>query len=303
MQFITFKKSMLSIALTLFCTASFAQTKVTLDKAGDLSKKIKPAEKFTITSLIVSGSINSDDVRFLREMAGRDMDGNETDGKLSSLDLSDAKIVTGGGNYYKVKRGFSSFRYYNIKENDVIDLYMFYNCKSLTTLKLPKTVKKIELYAMQYCKSLQKCTLPENLSEINDKAFANTNLSEVTFPASLTSIKSKVFYECSNLKTLRFTSPSVPTFGQDIFENCSKLEKVYVPKASLNDYKDKLNLTQKVEFIGEDPNTAGINSLATSKDAVEVERYNAKGQRINHPVKGMNIIKLSNGKVVKRIER
>ena len=302
MQFITFKKSMLSIALTLFCTASFAQTKVTLDKAGDLSKKIKDTEKFTITSLIVSGSINSDDVRFLREMAGRDMDGNETDGKLSSLDLSDAKIVKGGGNYIKVKIGLS-FRFYNITENDVVGFYMFYNCRSLTSLKLPKTVKRIELYAMQYCKSLQKCTLPENLSEINDKAFANTNLSEVTFPASLTSIKSKVFYECSNLKTLRFTSSSVPTFGQDVFEDCSKLEKVYVPKASLNEYKERLKLKPTVEFIGEDPKTAGINSLATSKDAVEVERYNAKGQRINHPVKGMNIIKLSNGKVVKRIER
>ena len=302
MQFITFKKSMLSIALTLFCTASFAQTKVTLDKAGDLSKKIKDTEKFTITSLIVSGSINSDDVRFLREMAGRDMDGNETDGKLSSLDLSDAKIVKGGGNYIKVKIGLS-FRFYNITENDVVGFYMFYNCRSLTSLKLPKTVKRIELYAMQYCKSLQKCTLPESLSEINDKAFANTSLSEVTFPASLTSIKSKVFYECSNLKTLRFTSSSVPTFGQDVFEDCSKLEKVYVPKASLNEYKERLKLKPTVEFIGEDPKTAGINSLATSKDAVEVERYNAKGQRINHPVKGMNIIKLSNGKVVKRIER
>ena len=302
MQFITFKKSMLIIALTLFCTASFAQTVVTLDKAGELSKKIKPAEKFTITSLTVSGSINSDDVRFLREMAGRDMDGNETDGKLASLDLSNAKIVTGDGNYYKVKRGLS-FRFYNIVENDVVGNYMFYNCRSLTSLKLPKTVKKIEQYAMQYCKSLQKCTLPESLSEINDKAFANTSLSEVTFPASLTSIKYKAFSECSDLKTLRFTSLSVPTFGQDIFEDCSKLEKVYVPKASLNDYKEKLNLTQKVQFIGEDPKTAGINSLATSKDAVEVERYNVKGQRITTPVKGLNIIKLSNGKVVKRIER
>ena len=302
MQFITFKKSMLSIALTLFCTASFAQTMVTLDKAGDLSKKIKDTEKFTITSLIVSGSINSDDVRFLREMAGRDMDGNETDGKLSSLDLSDAKIVMGGGNYYKVKRGLST-KYYNIKENDIVDSHMFYNCRSLTSLKLPKTVKKIEQNAFYNCQSLKECTLPESLSEINDKAFAKTKLSEVTFPASLTSIKYEAFSECNNLKTLRFTSPSVPTFGQDVFEDCSKLEKVYVPKASLNDYKDKLNLTQKVQFIGEDPKTAGINSLATSKDAVEVERYNAKGQRINHPVKGMNIIKLSNGKVVKRIER
>ena len=302
MQFITFKKSMLSIALTLFCTASFAQTVVTLDNAGYLSKKINETEKFTITSLTVSGPINSKDVLFLREMAGRDIDGKETKGKLSSLDLSNAKIVTGGGNYYKVKRGLS-FVSHNITGNDVIGFYMFYNCRSLTSLKLPKTVKKIEQYAMQYCKSLQKCTLPENLSEINDKAFANTNLSEVTFPASLTSIKYKAFSECSDLKTLRFTSPSVPTFNENAFEDCSKLEKVYVPKASLNDYKDKLNLTQKVEFIGEDPKTAGINSLATSKDAVEVERYNAKGQRINHPVKGMNIIKLSNGKVVKRIER
>ena len=302
MQFITFKKSMLSIALTLFCTASFAQTVVTLDKAGELSKKIKPAEKFTITSLTVSGSINSDDVRFLREMAGRDMDGNETDGKLSSLDLSDAKIVMGGGNYYKVKRGLST-KYYNIKENDVVDSHMFYNCRSLTSLKLPKTVKKIEQNAFYNCQSLKECTLPESLSEINDKAFAKTKLSEVTFPASLTSIKYEAFSECSNLKTLRFTSPSVPTFGQDVFEDCSKLEKVYVPKASLNDYKEKLKLKPTVQFIGEDPKTAGINSLATSKDAVEVERYNAKGQRINHPVKGMNIIKLSNGKVVKRIER
>lgn len=302
MQFITFKKSMLSIALTLFCTASFAQTMVTLDKAGDLSKKIKDTEKFTITSLIVSGSINSKDVLFLREMAGRDMEGNETDGKLASLDLSNAKIVTGGGNYYKVKRGLS-FRFYNIVENDVVGNYMFYNCRSLTSLKLPKTVKKIEQNAFYNCQSLKECTLPESLSEINDKAFAKTKLSEVTFPASLTNIKYEAFSECSNLKTLRFTSLSVPTFGQDVFEDCSKLEKVYVPKASLNDYKEKLKLKPTVQFIGEDPNTAGINSLATSKDAVEVERYNAKGQRINHPVKGMNIIKLSNGKVVKRIER
>ena len=301
MQFITFKKSMLSIALTLFCTASFAQTMVTLDKAGDLSKKIKDTEKFTITSLTVSGPINSKDVLFLREMAGRDIDGKETKGKLSSLDLSNAKIVTGGGNYYKVKRGLS-FVSHNITGNDVIGFYMFYNCRSLTSLKLPKTVKKIEQNAFYNCQLLKECTLPESLSEINDKAFAKTKLSEVTFPASLTSIKYEAFSECSNLKTLRFTSPAAPTFGQDVFEDCSKLEKVYVPKASLNDYKEKLKLKPTVEFIGEDSGSTNINSLSTAAEVFEVERYNLKGQRITTPVKGLNIIKLSNGKVVKRIE-
>lgn len=131
----------------------------------ETSKKINETEKFTITSLTVSGPINSKDVLFLREMAGRDIDGKETKGKLSSLDLSDAKIVMGGGNYYKVKRGLST-KYYNIKENDVVDSHMFYNCRSLTSLKLPKTVKKIELYAMQYCKSLQNALFPRTFRKL-----------------------------------------------------------------------------------------------------------------------------------------
>ena len=159
MQLFTFRKNVLIIALTLICSASFAQKTVTLTKAGELSKHITTAEKYKLTSLTVSGPINGTDVLFLREMAGRDVDGMSTDGQLTTLDLSDANIVAGGANYYKVKRGLST-KYYNNAEDDVVGFYMFANCGNLTSVKLPKTAKKIELYAFNNCKALKECTLP-----------------------------------------------------------------------------------------------------------------------------------------------
>ena len=69
---------------------------VTFTTAGTLSKKITSYQKYSITNLKVSGPINGTDVRYLREMAGRDYADNITDGKLVDLDLADANIVEGG---------------------------------------------------------------------------------------------------------------------------------------------------------------------------------------------------------------
>ena len=49
-----------------------AQTVVSLDKAGTLSKKISSAEKYEITNLKISGPLNGTDFILLRDMAGMD---------------------------------------------------------------------------------------------------------------------------------------------------------------------------------------------------------------------------------------
>lgn len=291
---------MLIIALTLICSASFAQKTVTLTKAGELSKHITTAEKYKLTSLTVSGPINGTDVLFLREMAGRDVDGMSTDGQLTTLDLSDANIVAGGANYYKVKRGLST-KYYNNAEDDVVGYYMFANCGNLTSVKLPKTAKKIELYAFNNCKALKECTLPEQLTEVGSYAFTSTALTEINFPSTLNHLNDKSFNKCSNLKTIRFTSSKVPDFDNEPFADCPNIEKVFVPESLVEDYEEQLDLPEEVEFVGEEPTT--ISSLSSSTDAVEVARYNAAGQRISRPVKGLNIIKLSDGKVIKHVVR
>ena len=46
----------------------------------------------------------------------------------------------------------------------------------------------------------------------------------------------------------------------------------------------------------------GVASIKDGNaNVTEVERYNVQGQKISKPCKGINIIKLSNGKTVKKV--
>lgn len=56
------------------------QITLTLDKAGTLPDKISANEKNLITNLKIVGKINGTDLKFIREMAGCDVNGKETDG-------------------------------------------------------------------------------------------------------------------------------------------------------------------------------------------------------------------------------
>ena len=76
------------------------QITINLDKAGTLPNKIASSEMYKITNLEIIGEINGTDWNMIREMAGRDNRGYGTEGKLSVLDLSEAKIVAGGDYYY-----------------------------------------------------------------------------------------------------------------------------------------------------------------------------------------------------------
>ena len=80
------------------------QITVTLLTAGTLPDQISDTEKYQITNLKVVGDINGTDLRLIREMAGRDGDGNETVGKLAILDLSEANIVRGGNIITRIEK-------------------------------------------------------------------------------------------------------------------------------------------------------------------------------------------------------
>ena len=76
------------------------QITIKLDEAGTLPNKIASSEMYKITNLKIIGEINGTDWNMIREMAGSDYSGNDTEGNLSVLDLSEAKIVAGGDYYY-----------------------------------------------------------------------------------------------------------------------------------------------------------------------------------------------------------
>lgn len=68
MQIFTFRKGLTVIALSLLCCVAYAQKTVILETPGKLSEKISGAEKYTTTSLVISGPINGADILFLREI-------------------------------------------------------------------------------------------------------------------------------------------------------------------------------------------------------------------------------------------
>ena len=292
------------------------QITIKLDKAGTLPDRIASSKKYKITNLKIVGEINGTDLKFIREMAGCDYDGKETDGKLSILDLSDAKIVEGGSAYYSDRD--DGFIY---TSNDKLGDFAFYGCSGLTSLTLPSSVTKIGCYALSNCIGLTSLTLPSGVTEIGEHAFLNcrglTNftipsgvtsigtsaffccygLISLTIPSSVTSIGGFAFNDCSGLTSIYAYMEKLPETGSNLFLGCdAKNCTVYVPKGtgdayfwSSFGYFDKI-----VEF-----DAAGIDKVTTSTDVEEVSRYYLNGQRLVGPTKGLNIVKYSDGSVKK----
>ena len=171
------------------------QITIQLEEAGTLPDKIASSEKYQITNLKIIGEINGTDLRMIREMTGRDYRGNSTDGKLSVLDLSEAKIVEGGGCYYN---DYFNNDYYT--SNDVIGSYAFWGCSGLTSLTLPAGITEIGSYAFVGCSGLTSLTLPDGITSIGESAFYGcSGLTSLTLPAGITSIGDAAFNFCSGL--------------------------------------------------------------------------------------------------------
>lgn len=295
------------------------QITVTLDKAGTLPDKIGSAKKYKITNLKIIGEINGTDWLLIRDMAGGNSDGRsyETGGRLATLDLSEAKIVSGGEFYFSP--WWTSDIVYTSK--DVLGAYAFYQCTSLVSLTLPKSITEIGARAFQECSNLANVAIPDSVTSIGMLAFWGcSGLTGITIPSSVTSIGSSAFYGCSGLTSLSFPSgitsigssaflgcsgltsiyvyaEKMPKLGTNMFDDCdAKKCTVYVPKGTYDDYwlSEFGYFENIVEF---DP--TGINNVITSNDTKELSRYSLNGQRLSAPAKGLNIVKYSDGSVKK----
>ena len=329
MRTITFKGLFLTVLFVLLGSLSIQavddglitkQITIKQDEAGTLPNRIIVRKKYLITNLKIVGEINGTDLKFIREMAGCDYNMNKTDGKLSILDLSDAKIVEGGSAY--ISYSYDSY-YYDEKytSNDKLGDVAFYGCSGLTSLTIPSSVTSIGESAFEGCSGLTSLTIPSSVTSIEGWAFYGcSGLTSLTIPSSVTSIGESAFSGCSGLTSLTIPS-SVTSIGERAFEGCSgltsiyvypeKLPKlgefifngcdaknctVYVPTGTHDDYWcSEFGYFEKiVEF---DP--TGIDKVTTSTDAKEVSRYSVNGQRLSAPSKGLNIVKYSDGRVKK----
>ena len=254
---------MLLGCLSLYAADNDLKTKqvtITLEKAGTLPDRIGSSEKYEITNLKIIGEINSTDLWMIREMAGRDDRGNSTDGKLSVLDLSEAKIVEGGVSYY-----YNGYNHnYCYTSNDVIGSYAFYDCRRLTSLTLPASITEIGSNAFWGCSGLTSLNLPDGITKIGNYVFMScSGLTSLTLPVGITEIGNYAFEGCSGLTSLTLFA-GITEIGDYAFEGCSGLKEV---RFCINDNLDTY-LTKGHPYIGVG---CGIKYYINNKENTSIE--------------------------------
>lgn len=212
---------------------------INVTTAGTLSSKIAESKKYQIKSLTVTGNLNGTDIRYLREMAGRDVNGTKTNGILEKLDLSRATIVSGGDYYYTTNPSSSYNSYKKYTSNNQISDYMFYGCSTLTNLTLPQNSTAIGAHAFDGCINLSNISMSERIQTIGENAFnGDISLTRISIPDQTTSIGNYAFQGCSGLTTLILSS-SVKTIGNGMLNGCINIQEISLN--SDNTYYSTLN--------------------------------------------------------------
>jgi hypothetical protein len=266
-----------------------------VETAGTLPTLIAESKKYQITDLTLTGKLNGTDIRYIREMVGRDAYGNVTNGKLAILNLADADIVSGGDYYYSYKDMFDNSNIFCTSNNNVFGGYAFYNCTGLTSVTIPNSVTSIEEGAFDGC----------------------TGLNSIVISNSVTSIGNNAFSGCSGLKEIHSKNPTPPTVTNYAFNYVVNKTtcKLYVPKGCYNAYwvasvwGDFLNIIEEdataINLISKDnilinPISNGI-SIET-KDVTPISVYNISGQKVYQSIiNGNTEINLNKGVYIVRV--
>lgn len=214
---------------------------------------------------------------------------------LTSLNLPSGLTEIGGGAFYNCS-GLTSLSLSSGLTK--IGRSAFYGCSGLTSLAFPSGLTEIGNYVFSRCSGLISLTFPSELTEIGNYAFSGcSSLTSLTFPSGLTEIGEGAFSYDSNLRTIYALMIAPPVIGKTVFYEVTKFATLYVPVNSYTDYwlSDGWGDFKNIKTFDPTP----VESVLTTDKASELSRYNVYGQRQGKSIKGLNIVKMSDGSVKK----
>lgn len=175
----------------------------------------------------------------------------------------------------------------------------FCECTNLTSVTFPPGLTSIGRIAFFACHSLTNVTFPSSLTEIGDAAFGMCSFKSLTLPSSLTKIGESAFQHCIRLKSLyvgwQNPLPAGRIFDEFEISDCT----LYVPQGTRLHYSG----TEVWRDFGEikEYDVSGVDKVDNHSEAKEVSRYSLDGQLLSAPVKGLNIVRYSDGSIKKAV--
>lgn len=215
---------------------------VHVQTAGTLSTLIPSSDKLTIENLKVTGLINGTDLYFLRQS----ILGNGS-GKLTSIDLIESKITTGGSSIYTSENQLPSYAFDGCAQLKHIALpdqitsiggYAFHGCLGLSTLNIPDSVTSIGDYALTNCSTLVSVKFPKKLKTIGSYAFSNCIvLDTVNLPEGVISLGYRSFWTCLSVKSVTLPQ-TIRSIGDGSFFMWRQIQSIVIPDSvtTLGDY-------------------------------------------------------------------
>lgn len=239
------------------------------------SKKTRalcPKIDSSTTDLTLSCNIDGTFLRIIRD--------NAYNGKLRSINLQNATIVSGGEDYYD---GHNT-------SNNSIGYWLFRWNEQLTSLILPESLFKIEERICSNCTALSEIVIPDKVKEVGFDAFAYcSNLNTVTVGKSVISMDQGVFWG-SNVKDAYVKPTTPPSLGAYLF---SSNPIIHVYQASLAAYQAS-DWAQFGTLVGDLDDILDIEKVENTNNSIDC--FNLFGNRTSNLEK--NKLYIINGEKV-----
>lgn len=118
----------------------------------------------------------------------------------------------------------------------------FKRCDKLESIDIPDGVETIEPYTFSYCDNLKSVTIPNSVTSIGEYAFIDCiSLTTLLLPKEVKSIGKYAMADCTSLSELYCAAQTPPVLSSFALSNTASNLKIYVPKASVSQYKSAQN--------------------------------------------------------------
>ncbi len=184
-------------------------------------------------SLVVHGPLNDLDlwtIRYLTGNNGYDRGGVATDGNLRYLNLYDTRIVKDNNKAHYLNKSWGiKWEWLAVKNQNELPYNLFFNCTSLESIVLPKTLTKVNARIFEGCSALKRLAIPASLQNYDTwdylKGLLDYPLEELVFVTDKPAVSDR-------------SNP----WGQ-------KIKVAFTKKSQLSDYMSQPYLTNSAQTV------------------------------------------------------